>query len=127
VLQAAAMGQGGEIFVLDMGEPVKIVDLARDLIRLSGLEPDVDVNVQFTGIRPGEKMFEELSTSAENAEKTRHPKIYIGRNHAPDLALVQRVLSDIPGLLERGDDEAVRHSLREWIPEYRPVNISAER
>src|SRR4029078_955868 len=77
VLQAGAMGQGGEIFILDMGDPVKIVDLARDLITLSGLRPDDDVEIKFTGIRPGEKLFEELSTASEHADKTRHPKVFI--------------------------------------------------
>jgi len=72
VLQAGAMGTGGEIFVLDMGEPVKILDLARDLIRLSGLRPD-DVELKLTGLRPGEKLFEELSVAAEQATKTEHP------------------------------------------------------
>ena len=79
VLQAGAMGEGGEIFVLDMGEPVKIVDLARDLIRLSGLRPDEDIEIEFTGVRPGEKLFEELGTSEENVDKTNHPKIFVGR------------------------------------------------
>ena len=79
VLQAGAMGQGGEIFILDMGEPVKIVDLARDLITLSGLRPDEDIEIRFSGVRPGEKLFEELSTATEHAEKTKHPKVFIGR------------------------------------------------
>ena len=79
VLQAGGMGQGGEIFVLDMGEPVKVVDLARDLIRLSGLVPDEDIEVVFTGVRPGEKLFEELSVAEESVTKTKHPKIFIGR------------------------------------------------
>ena len=79
VLQAGSMGKGGEIFVLDMGEPVKIADLARDLIVLSGLVPGDDIEIQFTGLRPGEKLFEELSVTGEKADKTRHPKIFVGR------------------------------------------------
>src|ERR1700744_451863 len=79
VLQAGAMGEGGEIFILDMGEPVKIVDLARDLITLSGLRPDDDIEIKFSGVRAGEKLFEELSTDAEHADKTKHPKVFIGR------------------------------------------------
>ena len=79
VLQAGSMGNGGEIFVLDMGEPVKIADLARDLIVLSGLKPGEDIEIQFTGLRPGEKLFEELSVTGEQADKTRHPKIFVGR------------------------------------------------
>ncbi|MBZ0118155.1 MAG: polysaccharide biosynthesis protein, partial [Sandaracinaceae bacterium] len=84
VLQAGTMGEGGEIFVLDMGEPVKIVDLARDLIRLSGFRPDEDIEIQFTGVRPGEKLFEELSLDAEHAGKTKHPKIFVGRRPAAE-------------------------------------------
>lgn len=79
VIQAASMGRGGEVFVLDMGEPVKIVDLARDLIRLSGFEPDVDIPIVFTGIRPGEKLHEELFTSEEGTEATRHERIFVAR------------------------------------------------
>lgn len=79
VLQAGAMGDGGEIFVLDMGEPVRIVDLATDMITLSGLRPGVDVELVFTGLRPGEKLFEELGADSEGLAKTRHPKIFIGQ------------------------------------------------
>jgi FlaA1/EpsC-like NDP-sugar epimerase len=77
VIQAGALARGGEIFVLDMGQPVKIVDLARDLIRLSGLEPDVDVEIVYTGLRPGEKMFEEISLDQEKMDQTRHEKIFV--------------------------------------------------
>jgi len=102
VLQAAAMGRGGEIFVLDMGEPVKIVDLARDLITLSGLVPERDIEIRFVGLRPGEKLFEELSTKEESAEKTRHPKIFIGKLKSrpweelvPEVAALQRAADEL--------------------------------
>ena len=79
VLQAAAMGKGGELFVLDMGEPVKIADLARDMIRLSGLEPDVDIEIKYIGLRPGEKLYEELITAGEGIVPTPHEKIMVLR------------------------------------------------
>lgn len=76
VLQAGAMGKGGEVFLLDMGEPVKIIDLARNMIRLSGLEPDKDIHIKITGLRPGEKKYEELLTSEEGTNRTNHTKIF---------------------------------------------------
>jgi FlaA1/EpsC-like NDP-sugar epimerase len=117
VLQAATMGRGGEIFILDMGEPVKIVDLARDLITLSGLTPDKDIEIRFTGLRPGEKLFEELSTAEENAEKTRHPKIFIGKLPARPFEEVSR---QIERLLDGADDATlgeVVQRLRAVVPE----------
>ncbi|MBO6741258.1 MAG: polysaccharide biosynthesis protein, partial [Phycisphaerales bacterium] len=90
VLQAGSMGEGGEIFILDMGEPVKIVDLARDLIQLSGLVPGRDVEIEFSGVRPGEKLFEELCVDAEHAEKTRHDKIFVGRRPPATLSQALR-------------------------------------
>lgn len=119
VLQAGAMGRGGEIFVLDMGEPVKIVDLARDLIALSGLRPGEDIEIQFTGVRPGEKLFEELSTDAESADKTRHPKIFIGRTPHAERNQVLRQLEHLQNAVQLASDEAVLAALRAIVPEYR--------
>lgn len=83
VIQAGAMGKGGEVFVLDMGQPVKIVDLAKDLIRLNGLEPDVDIAIEFCGLRPGEKLFEELLTAEEGTDATTHERIFVARGSVP--------------------------------------------
>ncbi len=80
VLEAAAVGEGGEAYVLDMGEPIKILDLAREMIRLSGHEPDVDIPIVFSGLRPGEKLFEELLGAEEGSEPTEHARIFKARN-----------------------------------------------
>ncbi len=119
VLQAGAMGEGGEIFVLDMGEPVKIADLARDLITLSGLEPGKDVKIEFTGMRPGEKLFEELSVDAEHAGKTRHPKIFVGNHRPHEWDELQGKLVDLVGAV--GDPDEVRRRFAELVPEYAPA------
>jgi FlaA1/EpsC-like NDP-sugar epimerase len=118
VMQAGAMGDGGEIFILDMGEPVKILDLARDLITLSGLRPDEDIEIKFSGVRPGEKLFEELSTKAEHADKTKHPKIFIGhiKPHGWD-----EVVASIESLHAFAGDNALdrlRAAIGELVPEY---------
>jgi FlaA1/EpsC-like NDP-sugar epimerase len=118
VLQAGAMGQGGELFILDMGDPVKIVDIARDLITLSGFRPEIDIAIEFTGVRPGEKLFEQLSTDGEHADKTKHPKIFIG--HVPGIALNDAVRS-IEGLVTLAvadDPAAIRAMLATIVPEY---------
>jgi FlaA1/EpsC-like NDP-sugar epimerase len=119
VMQAGAMGQGGEIFILDMGEPVRIVDLARDLITLSGLRPGEDIEVEFTGVRPGEKLFEELSTDAEHADKTKHPKVFIGRIKPHDWDAVEAGLAALLEAAEAGVVELVRTVLGQIVPEYR--------
>jgi FlaA1/EpsC-like NDP-sugar epimerase len=119
VLQAGVMGEGGEVFVLDMGEPVKIVDLARDLIKLSGLRPDIDIPIIFTGMRPGEKLCEQLTLDEENATKTRQERIWIGRVASMDWDVLEQHLAELRDLADRGPEETVVAKLEEIIPEYR--------
>ncbi|MGD9901861.1 MAG: polysaccharide biosynthesis protein [Vicinamibacterales bacterium] len=119
VLQAAAMGSGGEIFVLDMGEPVRILDLARETIRLSGFKPDVDIEIMFSGLRPGEKLFEELEVSGEQISRTRHPKIFIGRIAPyPDEEMAE-ILDQLAFLAATGDEGGIRTYLNRVLPEAR--------
>jgi FlaA1/EpsC-like NDP-sugar epimerase len=118
VLQAAALGKGGEIFIMDMGAPVRIVDLARDLIRLSGFIPAKDIEIRFTGIRPGEKLFEELALSEENARKTGHPQIFIGRLKAPAWAEINRQVEELGALAACPDPARIRAKFKEIVPEY---------
>lgn len=121
VLQASVMGRGGEVFVLDMGEPVKIVDLARDLIELSGLEVGKDIDIVFTGPRPGEKLFEELFISGEDYTRTQHDKIRIAMNAS---SLVPDDLETAVGALSaaaaRNDGDAIQRLLRNLLTEYQP-------
>ena len=119
VLRAGAMGHGGEIFVLDMGEPVRILDLATDMIQLSGLRPHEDVEIIFTGIRPGEKLVEELGTAEENVARTDHPKIFIGRLSAYPADRIERGLDRIRSLVTGGHEAAIRRFLEEFLPEAR--------
>ena len=118
VLQAGAMGQGGEIFILDMGEPVKIVDLARDLITLSGLRPDDDIEIRFSGVRAGEKLFEELSTDAEHADKTKHPKVFIGRIKPHEWDQVEAGVDELLAAARSTAMDKVRALLGTIVPEY---------
>ncbi len=118
VTQAAALSRGGENFILDMGDPVRIVDLARDLIRLSGFEPDEDIKVAFSGIRPGEKLFEELATSGEGIAKTAHPKIFSGRYDAPSYEAVQARFDTLRALCKQGQWNPILNMLSALIPEY---------
>jgi FlaA1/EpsC-like NDP-sugar epimerase len=127
VLQASALGHSGELFVLDMGEPIQIVDLARDLVELSGLEVGQDVDIEYTGLRPGEKLFEEISLPGEEYVPTRHAKIFVSSNDSDSAALALGRLADLDGMVEglvtlarQGDEAQVRARLREIVPEYAP-------
>jgi FlaA1/EpsC-like NDP-sugar epimerase len=123
VLQAGLMGRGGEIFVLDMGDPVKIVDLAKDLIRLSGMSED-EIRIEFTGLRPGEKLYEELLADNEQTLPTPHPKLRIARLQRVDAEWLVHLLSWVNSA-ETQDDEAVKRALVQWVPEYLPDMRSA--
>lgn len=121
VLQAATIGKGGEIFVLDMGEQIKIVDMARNLIRLSGLIPNEDIKIFFTGLRPGEKLYEELFDKYESSEPTEHEKIFMARgNSSPDIVEFNRVIMEIRRLSDIGDITGVINRLKELAPSYKP-------
>jgi hypothetical protein len=117
VLQAATMGRGGEIFILDMGEPVKIVDLARNLIDLSGFRPG-EIEIQFTGMRPGEKLFEELALKDEIAKKTRHPKIFIGRLQPVNWSDIDRAIEELHELADGADASTIVRKIKQIVPEF---------
>ena len=117
IFQAGAYARGGEIFVLDMGEPVRIDDLARNMIRLSGFEPDVDIPIVYTGLRPGEKLYEELLLSGEGMQKTKNDLIYIGHEIAFDPAAFEENLMLLRAIPE-SDEPALRAKLRELVPTF---------
>jgi FlaA1/EpsC-like NDP-sugar epimerase len=125
VLQAGTMGEGGEIFLLDMGEPVKIVDLAIDLITLSGLRPHEDIEIRFTGIRPGEKLFEELSIDGEGVSRTAHPKIGIIRKRPEDFDRVCAGIARILDVVDTATPAELRAELKQIVPEYSPTAPAA--
>ncbi len=120
ILQAAAMGEGGETFILDMGKPIRIADMARDMIRLHGFEPDRDIPIQYIGLRPGEKLYEELITEGEGIVQTSHEKIRVIRGRSCD---AKKLAADIEALVaaaDRADALAIKKKLAEIVPEYTP-------
>lgn len=119
VLQAGAFAKGGEIFVLDMGEPVKIYDLAYDLIKLSGFEPNKDIKIKITGLRPGEKLYEELLMSEEGLTNTSHKKIFIGKPTFADIEVLRKNLFDLNQLVEIDDINEVISKIEEIVPTYK--------
>jgi FlaA1/EpsC-like NDP-sugar epimerase len=120
VLQAGAMGQGGEVFLLDMGEPVKVVDLARQLIRLAGLREGEDVEIVFTGLRPGEKLHEELHSHAEQARMTRRERILTWELAEEDEVALRAQVAELERVAATGEPGAIRAALRAVVPEYAP-------
>jgi FlaA1/EpsC-like NDP-sugar epimerase len=121
VLQAAALGRGGEIFILDMGEPVKVLDLAHDMIRMSGFQPGRDIPIEFIGVRPGEKLFEELMLDAETTDRTPHPKILVGRIPGISQESAVSAIGRLIESLDQGPDR-IRSVLNDIVPEARLAN-----
>ena len=122
VLQTSVMGQGGEIFVLDMGKPVKIVDLANHLIELSGLRVGVDIEIKFVGLRPGEKLFEELQHTSENLHATNHPRIMLLAAQADvDLATwSQRCILELEQRVGELESNSLKLAMKNLVSEYSP-------
>ena len=122
VLQAAALAENGALYILDMGEPVKIIDLACELIQLSGLEPGVDIEIQFTGLRPGEKLYEELLTVDEGVIATRYEQILaVHKNSVPHKHL-DAMLAELFDAAREIDGERIKHLLQQMVPSYQPNN-----
>jgi FlaA1/EpsC-like NDP-sugar epimerase len=118
VMQAGTYAEGGEIFVLDMGKPVKIYDLAWDLIKLSGFEPNKDIKIEVTGLRPGEKLYEELMMSEEGLIDTKHEKIFIGRPTFSDISLMKGRMEELKGIIDANDVDALIEKIGEIVTTY---------
>jgi FlaA1/EpsC-like NDP-sugar epimerase len=121
ILQAGAMGNGGEIFLLDMGTSIKIDDMAKDLIRLSGFEPEVDIKIEYIGLRPGEKLYEELIIEGEDVVPTNHEKIMVLKGMDCNLQLLNGNINNLVQIAKDQEIEAIKEKLQEMVPEYRSV------
>ncbi|MHB1957075.1 MAG: polysaccharide biosynthesis protein [Sulfobacillus sp.] len=121
VIQAGAMGSGGEIFVLDMGEPIRILDLASNLIRLSGFNPGQDIDIVITGLRPGEKLYEELLTREDQTQATKHERIFVHNQQTYDHERVLPLLEALVEAAQQDDERRIRYLLKEIVPEYQPT------
>ncbi|NNJ82188.1 MAG: polysaccharide biosynthesis protein [Flavobacteriaceae bacterium] len=126
VLQAGTMGNGGEIYVFDMGKPVRILDLAKKMIQLSGLEPYEDIDIKITGLRPGEKLYEELLNDSSTSLPTHHPKIMVSKTNVEKFEDLKKKVKEIIKLATRGKNEEVVQMLKEIVPEYISENSEYE-
>jgi FlaA1/EpsC-like NDP-sugar epimerase len=115
IMQAGALGSGGEIFVLDMGKPVKIIDLAHDLIKFSGLRPGQDIEIKFTGLRPGEKLYEELLTAEEGLTQTSYEKIFVGKPQPLESAVLHSAMDKLFKCASQDDESGIRSSLHDLV------------
>jgi FlaA1/EpsC-like NDP-sugar epimerase len=125
VLQAGALGRGGEVFCLDMGQPVRVLDLARDLIRLSGLQVGTDIDIRYTGIRPGEKLYEEMFFAGENVVPTEHPKVLRARNVPLRLGIELGIERLIHAASSGASDHELRRLLEALVPDFQPAPVPA--
>ena len=122
VIEAGAMAKGGEIFILDMGKPVKILDLAKNLIQLSGLGPGVEIEIKFTGLRPGEKLYEELLMGEEGITATKHVKIFIGKPLVMDYKVFMKELQALKNMLNISGAD-VGQLIERLVPTYRRAKV----
>jgi FlaA1/EpsC-like NDP-sugar epimerase len=127
VLQAGAMGDGGEIYVFDMGEPVKILDLAKKMIKLSGLEVDKDIKIVVTGLRPGEKLYEELLSDNTKTMPTHNDKILISKDHTMEFSEIDILINKmVKATLRQNEDEIVTY-IKQIVPEFKSSNSVFEK
>ena len=125
VLQAGAYAKGGEIFILDMGKPVKIYDLAEKLIRLSGFEPNKDIEIKITGLRPGEKLYEELLMNEEGLENTAHEKIFTGKLSEFDLDELKLKINELLEIVKSGNKTMIKKGIKNIVPTYTITEITS--
>lgn len=122
VLEAGAFGKGGEIFVFDMGESVKIIDLARQMIRLSGFEPEKEIRIKLTGLRPGEKLYEELLNDEENTLPTHHPQIKIAKVRRYSFEEVNEKITELVRLFDQQNNDLLVREMKTIVPEFKSNN-----
>lgn len=127
VLEAGIMGKGGEIFIFDMGESVKIIDLAKKMIKLSGLTLGKDIQIVYTGLRPGEKLYEELLNTEENTIPTHHPKIMIAKVQEYNVQEIANAIDSLINLLSEQDNYSLVRKMKEIVPEYKSQNSIYEK
>jgi len=122
ILQAGSIGAGGEVFILDMGKPVRILDLAKDMIKLSGFQEGTDIEIEFVGLRPGEKLFEELLTAQEKTGSTQHEKIFVANLANIDPDALYREVGELEQLARLNQNHEIRKKLKSLVPNYTPKN-----
>jgi FlaA1/EpsC-like NDP-sugar epimerase len=122
VLEAASMGKGGEIFVFNMGDSVRIVDLARKMIQLVGMKEGKDIRIVYTGLRPGEKLYEELLANSENALPTHHSQILIGKVREYEYGQVKLIVDELIGSFQTQNNELMVQRMKDLVPEYKSNN-----